>query len=791
MKNRKKEITLLVIAILVIVSMIAGATYAFFKAQTGPAANFDINATTSTTDNLTFSTEDEIVLNVTAENLKKSGSDLSDTAIARARLIANNSSNSATAYYNVYLLIEENEMEYSSYTKEGQPNLEFMNKEEKEKANLEGYIGVPELVLSVKKNDGEYKIIKRLTPTDGGYDITEADGLYAIGENEKITTTSDVTDTWEVKVTFKNLNYNQQLNTGRSLKGKIIITAEKLLYEINDAVGLRKLSEEVKNGDSREGIYIVLTDDIDLGTHENDVSNFTPIGTENNPFQGNFNGDNHTISNLYINNTTSNMAIGLFGVIQNSNINNLIIKGEIKSSTKAAIGSLVGNSHNTTFKNINNYVNIENNYNDWHSGGIVGAVLGETLLENCFNYGNISGGNQTGGLIGYVNPNVTLTINNSANKGSVSNNIGSVVGGLIGINYSTNFVRINNSHNEGTINSTSTQRSNIGGIIGQANGSIEINDSYNIGNVTANGESGAQLGGLIGYASKKVIINNSYNDNNTLKISPNGFDIFAVNGGLVGVISNQSEINIIKNSHNSGTIINGNRVGGIIGSIESGIVIDRCFNTGNIQDEGEIWTSQSQIGGLIGVANSWSFFHLKDIIINSYNLGNIIANNETTTHVSGILQNMHSNNLILLNSYNIGNLDLQSIGDVSGLVFSGNKGLQNQSTEKNTNILNNVYNLGITSSVNSNKYSLGYFELDMTTNDIKNTYYFSGENDLGSNIDGIGTSMPINQMKNQSFVDKLNQNIESINLEEIDPVLKDYKLVNWKLGNDGYPTLDF
>ena len=45
-------------------------------------------------------------------------------------------------------------------------------------------------------------------------------------------------------------------------------------------------------------------------------------------------------------------------------------------------------------------------------------------------------------------------------------------------------------------------------------------------------------------------------------------------------------------------------------------------------------------------------------------------------------------------------------------------------------------------------------------------------------------------MKQQTFVDELNNNINSINLEEIDPILKDYKLVNWKLGDDSYPTLD-
>lgn len=51
------------------------------------------------------------------------------------------------------------------------------------------------------------------------------------------------------------------------------------------------------------------------------------------------------------------------------------------------------------------------------------------------------------------------------------------------------------------------------------------------------------------------------------------------------------------------------------------------------------------------------------------------------------------------------------------------------------------------------------------------------------------TKMNEEDMKKQDFVDKLNQNVESINLEEIDSLLKGYKLSKWILGKDGYPTL--
>ena len=47
------------------------------------------------------------------------------------------------------------------------------------------------------------------------------------------------------------------------------------------------------------------------------------------------------------------------------------------------------------------------------------------------------------------------------------------------------------------------------------------------------------------------------------------------------------------------------------------------------------------------------------------------------------------------------------------------------------------------------------------------------------------------QMKNQSFVDTLNGNIASVeaDMKEKYPILNDYTLSRWKLGEDSYPTL--
>ncbi len=253
MKDRKKEITLLIIGILTLVSLLVGATYAFFKAQTGPAANFDVNATTGTTDNLTFTTVGNILINASANNFAKGSEDLNGTITATANLIANNSTNTTDPYYyNVYLEVIENELEYSSFKDpDGKlPNLEFKTEYDKTLGNnrdynglTKGYDPIPELYLTISgPKDYEYNIdlpVATLKENDDSYDITELrEGIYPLVLNKAIQVEGKDNGTkkedWQVKVTLKNLDSNQQLNTGKTFNAKVIIQAEKIPMNLMD-----------------------------------------------------------------------------------------------------------------------------------------------------------------------------------------------------------------------------------------------------------------------------------------------------------------------------------------------------------------------------------------------------------------------------------------------------------------------------------------------------------------------------------------------------------------------------
>ncbi|MCH5143272.1 MAG: hypothetical protein J1G07_06160, partial [Clostridiales bacterium] len=104
--------------------------------------------------------------------------------------------------------------------------------------------------------------------------------------------------------------------------------AEGDTYLISSADELYTLSQT----DSDWGKNFKLTQDIDLstvcGANLNGESvSWTRIGNDSKPFKGTFDGDDHTISGLYIDSTEGWQ--GLFGYVENGTIKNLTVKGTV------------------------------------------------------------------------------------------------------------------------------------------------------------------------------------------------------------------------------------------------------------------------------------------------------------------------------------------------------------------------------------------------------------------------------------------------------------------------------
>ena len=236
-------------------------------------------------------------------------------------------------------------------------------------------------------------------------------------------------------------------------------------FHINNASDLIDFSKNVKNGTSYSGTTVFLGADIDFSGGLSEQ--FEPIGKDAGKyFQGTFDGQGHTVSNLALN--SSSQYVGLFGYSNGgATIRNVVL------DSSCSIASSFNDSSNVVY-----------------IGGITGhcgAGNGPCVIENTVNMGSVSfTGNSSylylGGIVGHPPAsNNDATVKNCANYGSIahSGTVNSVayIGGIVGFSQgsSSNKVFIQNCLSYGTINQNGTTNIlYIGGILGYAYGTNNI-----------------------------------------------------------------------------------------------------------------------------------------------------------------------------------------------------------------------------------------------------------------------------------------------------------------------------
>ncbi|MEI6555928.1 MAG: GDSL-type esterase/lipase family protein [Paludibacter sp.] len=312
----------------------------------------------------------------------------------------------------------------------------------------------------------------------------------------------------------------------------LISTGEELAY----LASLANASPQTSNANTA-GKYYKLTADIDLN---GPTKSWTPIGIATaTAFAGNFDGDNHSISNIYINDATTVYA-GLFGYPTGTASVNVIIKnltiasGSITvTNASSTVGAFAGRSIYTQFINCKNAINVKGvsqvagivgtfgsstttgiieycsnsgaiscSGAGLHVGGIVGnaavATTGNTsYIRYCYNTGAVTAVSNAGGIAGSASSGI-LTIKECFNKGAIS--AASVdAGGIVGYGYGASF-NVLNCYNTATVKQTtsSATSSTNGGILGYPGGNAlakyfkEITNCYNTGAVTA-----TKTGGIV------------------------------------------------------------------------------------------------------------------------------------------------------------------------------------------------------------------------------------------------------------------------------------------------------
>lgn len=167
------------------------------------------------------------------------------------------------------------------------------------------------------------------------------------------------------------------------------------------------------------------------------IGTFDPIEFDFIAFEGIFNGQGNTISNLYVNNDGFPSLAGLFainsGLIENLGLEsvNIYIPG---TGLQGAAGGLVALDNGGILLNSYTTGNVSNDVLSEESltGGLLGYSPVGSMVINTYSTCSVDGYLMVGGLVGGIEYG---TISNSYSTGSVNGIINP--GGLVGLNYST------------------------------------------------------------------------------------------------------------------------------------------------------------------------------------------------------------------------------------------------------------------------------------------------------------------------------------------------------------------
>ena len=175
-------------------------------------------------------------------------------------------------------------------------------------------------------------------------------------------------------------------------------------YEIWNADQLYAFAQIVNNGNTALNIELLLDITVNsnvfdsTGNLVSDTSalrSWIPIGKNGVEYQGDFDGQNHTVSGLFCNDTQLEKT-GLFGIIGvSSKVHSLTVADSYFYGEKDT-GAIAGRVSGLIENCFNENTTVESPY---EVGGIAGDVYsGE--IKNCGNNGTVLGGGFTGGIVG-------------------------------------------------------------------------------------------------------------------------------------------------------------------------------------------------------------------------------------------------------------------------------------------------------------------------------------------------------------------------------------------------------
>lgn len=338
---------------------------------------------------------------------------------------------------------------------------------------------------------------------DGDYHLPDGDYSYSVSCSGYKTVRGEFT------VSGKDLTVDGiQLEIQTSWDGESYTEPAKNgqgVYLISSPDELMWFDKNAKMTDSAKLLAdITINEDVSGSDATSQKYKWTPIGMDKTKaYTGNFDGNGHTISGLYINSTAANT--GLFGYVGAAGeIKNVTISDSVITSTQNYTGAVVGDSkgnitncHTTATTRVTgaNYV-----------GGIVGELDSNMSLAQCSNAGEVQGtgtSGYAGGIAGRVQSNASNALTDSYNTGRITGvaNVGGIAGHLY------NGGGIQNVYNTGSV---SASKGVAGGIVGAFRYGT-LKNAYNAGLVEASTKGGV-AGRLEWTGGNKTLQNVFYSD---------------------------------------------------------------------------------------------------------------------------------------------------------------------------------------------------------------------------------------------------------------------------------------
>ncbi len=293
------------------------------------------------------------------------------------------------------------------------------------------------------------------------------------------------------------------------------------------------------------GKYFKLTKSIDVSENANFVIGYYNGWADYSAFAGILDGNNCTIRGLGVNQKFG----ALFAGVRAGEIKNLSVYGTAQSSEGNVSGVSLYLFKSAKLSNVTNYVNVTSTGS--YAGGICSTLEANGgTIENCTNYGTVTGGEGTGGITG-CNRGV---ITGSVNWGNVTG--AAKTGGISGFGDKT-AERITACTNYGTVSGTNT----TGGIAGLATGAIDNCTNYGAVNATS-----WNIGGIAGRAVGGVSNCTNYGDVTTTADCA---------GGVVGTAQSK-----VSDCYNYGTVTGTTNLGGIVFTTNN--TVENCINYGTV-----------------------------------------------------------------------------------------------------------------------------------------------------------------------------------------------------------------